>query len=130
MKIKANGITFNYEVTGTDSAPWLIFSNSLATNRDLLSASSCGADMNARSNRQQIRLSLRQRLQHPPFVFGQELSDYVRGIGVRDDGAQNATLFHFDCPAAEPTASFAGLRSMKPEDARSDGLSSSCIGST
>jgi len=32
MKIKANGITFNYDVTGTDSAPWLIFSNSLATN--------------------------------------------------------------------------------------------------
>lgn len=32
MKIKANGITFNYEVTGPDKAPWLIFSNSLATN--------------------------------------------------------------------------------------------------
>ena len=32
MKIKANGITFNYEISGPDSAPWLIFSNSLATN--------------------------------------------------------------------------------------------------
>ena len=32
MKIKANGITFNYDVTGIDGAPWLIFSNSLATN--------------------------------------------------------------------------------------------------
>src|SRR6187397_2780453 len=32
MKIKANGITFNYETSGPESAPWLIFSNSLATN--------------------------------------------------------------------------------------------------
>ena len=32
MKIKANGISFNYEINGADNAPWLIFSNSLATN--------------------------------------------------------------------------------------------------
>ncbi len=32
MQVKANGITINYEVDGPDSAPWLIFSNSLATN--------------------------------------------------------------------------------------------------
>ena len=32
MKIKANGITFNCEISGPESAPWLIFSNSLATN--------------------------------------------------------------------------------------------------
>ena len=31
MKIKANGISFNYEISGPDHAPWLIFSNSLAT---------------------------------------------------------------------------------------------------
>ena len=32
MKTKANGITFNTEISGPDNAPWLIFSNSLATN--------------------------------------------------------------------------------------------------
>jgi 3-oxoadipate enol-lactonase len=32
MKIKANGIAFNYDISGPDKAPWLIFSNSLATN--------------------------------------------------------------------------------------------------
>jgi 3-oxoadipate enol-lactonase len=32
MKTKANGITINYQVDGPDDAPWLIFSNSLATN--------------------------------------------------------------------------------------------------
>ena len=32
MKIKANGITFNTEMDGPEGAPWLIFSNSLATN--------------------------------------------------------------------------------------------------
>ncbi len=32
MKIKANGITFNFDISGSDNAPWLIFSNSLATN--------------------------------------------------------------------------------------------------
>src|SRR5271165_3957183 len=31
MKINANGITINYRVDGPDTAPWLVFSNSLAT---------------------------------------------------------------------------------------------------
>jgi len=31
MKIKANGITINYQIDGSDSAPCLVFSNSLAT---------------------------------------------------------------------------------------------------
>jgi 3-oxoadipate enol-lactonase len=32
MQIKANGIMFNYEIEGPMGAPWLVFSNSLATN--------------------------------------------------------------------------------------------------
>src|SRR5260370_7104565 len=32
MKIKANGITINYQLNGPDGAPWLLVSNSLATN--------------------------------------------------------------------------------------------------
>ncbi len=32
MRIKANGITFNYEIEGPEGAPWIMFSNSLATN--------------------------------------------------------------------------------------------------
>ncbi len=32
MHIKANGITFNYEIEGPEGAPRLVFSNSLATN--------------------------------------------------------------------------------------------------
>jgi 3-oxoadipate enol-lactonase len=32
MRIKANGITFNYEIEGPQGAPWITFSNSLATN--------------------------------------------------------------------------------------------------
>jgi 3-oxoadipate enol-lactonase len=31
MKIKANGIAINYQVDGPDGAPWIVFSNSLAT---------------------------------------------------------------------------------------------------
>jgi 3-oxoadipate enol-lactonase len=31
MKVKANGISINYRIDGPDRAPWLIFSNSLAT---------------------------------------------------------------------------------------------------
>jgi 3-oxoadipate enol-lactonase len=31
MKVKANGITINYQVDGPAGAPWLVFSNSLAT---------------------------------------------------------------------------------------------------
>ena len=31
MKIKANGININYQIDGPDGAPWLVFSNSLAT---------------------------------------------------------------------------------------------------
>ena len=32
MRVKANGITINYQVDGADGAPWLVLSNSLATN--------------------------------------------------------------------------------------------------
>jgi 3-oxoadipate enol-lactonase len=32
MKVKANGISINYQVDGPEGAPWLILSNSLATN--------------------------------------------------------------------------------------------------
>jgi 3-oxoadipate enol-lactonase len=32
MKIKTNGITINYQMDGPDGAPWLVLSNSLATN--------------------------------------------------------------------------------------------------
>ena len=32
MKVKANGITINYQLDGPDGAPWLVLSNSLATN--------------------------------------------------------------------------------------------------
>jgi len=31
MKIKANGININYQIDGPSGAPWLVFSNSLAT---------------------------------------------------------------------------------------------------
>jgi 3-oxoadipate enol-lactonase len=31
MRIKANGINFNYTVDGPEGAPWVVFSNSLAT---------------------------------------------------------------------------------------------------
>lgn len=31
MKIKANGIDINYEIDGPSGAPWIVFSNSLAT---------------------------------------------------------------------------------------------------
>jgi 3-oxoadipate enol-lactonase len=32
MRINANGIALNYQIEGPESAPWLVFSNSLATN--------------------------------------------------------------------------------------------------
>jgi 3-oxoadipate enol-lactonase len=32
MKIKANGININYQVDGSEGAPWIVLSNSLATN--------------------------------------------------------------------------------------------------
>jgi 3-oxoadipate enol-lactonase len=31
MKAKANGITINYQIDGPEGAPWIVFSNSLAT---------------------------------------------------------------------------------------------------
>ena len=31
MKVKANGIDINYRIDGPDGAPWIVFSNSLAT---------------------------------------------------------------------------------------------------
>ena len=31
MRIKANGININYQIDGAEGAPWLVCSNSLAT---------------------------------------------------------------------------------------------------
>ena len=31
MKTKANGISINYQIDGPEGAPWIVFSNSLAT---------------------------------------------------------------------------------------------------
>ena len=38
MKVKANGISFHCQVDGRESAPWLVFSNSLATNLSMWDA--------------------------------------------------------------------------------------------
>src|SRR5258708_31928927 len=38
MKIKANGISFHCRLDGRDGAPWLVFSNSLATNLSMWDA--------------------------------------------------------------------------------------------
>src|SRR5438874_1128121 len=35
MQVNANGIAFNCRIDGPDGAPWLVFSNSLATNLSL-----------------------------------------------------------------------------------------------
>jgi len=42
MRIKANSITFNCEIEGTDGAPWLVFSNSLATNLSIWDPQAAG----------------------------------------------------------------------------------------
>ena len=38
MKVKANGISFHCQVDGRDGAPWVVFSNSLATNLSMWDA--------------------------------------------------------------------------------------------
>jgi 3-oxoadipate enol-lactonase len=35
MRVKANGISFEYDIAGPEGAPWLIFSNSLMTNKTM-----------------------------------------------------------------------------------------------
>lgn len=45
MRINANGITFNCKIEGREGAPWLVFSNSLATNISMWDPQA--ADLNA-----------------------------------------------------------------------------------
>jgi 3-oxoadipate enol-lactonase len=40
MQVRANGIRINYQIDGTEGAPWLIFSNSLATDLAMWDAQS------------------------------------------------------------------------------------------
>jgi 3-oxoadipate enol-lactonase len=42
MQVKANGIHFNCEIDGPAGAPWLVFSNSLATNLSMWDPQSAG----------------------------------------------------------------------------------------
>ena len=48
MQTKANGITINYQVEGPEGAPWVIFSNSLATDLSLWDEQTIALNQNFR----------------------------------------------------------------------------------
>ena len=77
MKIKANGITFNYQVDGAQGAPWLMFSNSLATNLTMWDAQARALGSRFRILRYDQRGHGMTEAPAGPYPFSMLLADAV-----------------------------------------------------
>ena len=75
--VNANGIDFNYEVEGPDGAPWITFSNSLATNVTMWDGQAALLSDNWRVLRYDQRGHGRTEVTTPPYSFDQLGDDVI-----------------------------------------------------
>ncbi len=84
--VRANGIDFHYELAGPDGAPWITFSNSLATNVTMWDAQAELLSDNWRVLRYDQRGHGKTQVTAPPYSFDQLADDVVAiwdALGVR-----------------------------------------------
>ena len=75
--VTANGISFNYEVEGPDGAPWITFSNSLATNVTMWDGQTALLSDNWRVLRYDQRGHGKTEVSAPPYSFDQLGDDVI-----------------------------------------------------
>ena len=75
--VTANGISFNYEVEGPDGAPWITFSNSLATNVTMWDGQTALLSDNWRVLRYDQRGHGKTAVTAPPYSFDQLGDDVI-----------------------------------------------------
>ena len=127
MKIQANGITFNCQVDGPEGAPWVVFSNSLATNFSMWDEQVAGLKSAFRILRYDQRGHGGTQATEPPYDFKILVDDVValldalsieraHFVGISMGGVTGvglvqryrdrvARLVACDCPAAATPAS-------------------------
>lgn len=127
MKIQANGITFNCQVDGPEGAPWVVFSNSLATNFSMWDEQVAELRSSFRILRYDQRGHGGTQATEPPYNFKTLVDDVaalfdalsierahfvgismggVTGVGlVQRYPGRVARLVACDCPAAATPAS-------------------------
>lgn len=84
--VTANGINFNYEIDGPEGAPWITFSNSLATNVTMWDAQAALLSDNWRVLRYDQRGHGLTEVSAPPYSFdglGDDVIALWDALGVR-----------------------------------------------
>src|SRR5258708_24648228 len=81
MKVKANGIDINYQIDGADGAPWIVFSNSLATSTAMWDEQAAGLKDSFRVLRYDQRGHGGTEVPAGRYEFHKVLAD---ALGVRD----------------------------------------------
>ena len=85
-KLTANGIAFNYEVDGPDGAPWITFSNSLATNVTMWDEQAALLKHDWRVLRYDQRGHGGTEATTPPYTFDRLVADVIAlwdALGVK-----------------------------------------------
>src|SRR5262249_15799095 len=77
MLTKANGITFNYRIDGSGSAPWLMLSNSLATNVSMWDEQALALSDSFRVLRYDQRGHGRTEAPERPYTFDPFIPDVI-----------------------------------------------------
>ncbi len=85
-KLTANGVAFNYEIEGPEGAPWITFSNSLATNITMWDEQAALLKNDWRVLRYDQRGHGGTEATEPPYSFDQLVADVVAlwdALGVK-----------------------------------------------
>ena len=77
MKVQSNGISFNVQVDGPEGAPWLVFSNSLATNLTMWDAQAAYFKSRYRVLRYDQRGHGATDVTPGPYTFDQLVADVI-----------------------------------------------------
>src|SRR5262245_41452311 len=85
MHIKENGIIFNYQIDGAQHAPWLIFSNSLATNFSMWDDQTRSLSGSFRILRYDQRGHGKTEAPEGRYPFAILLADAVARLAIRRD---------------------------------------------
>ena len=118
MQVKANGIAFNCQIDGARGAPWLIFSNSLATNLSMWEHQARALSTRFQVLRYDQRGHGKTEAPEGPYAFATLLADVIALMDALEVPARVsadcllAVRRRLDLPNNTPIVSIARLSAM------------------